>query len=252
MASKKREYNLISGIEEKEEKHKRIRKYLFQHFKKHPEKFFYEWDKSHIIIRNNLKWAFPKPILKISVILTFNISKKKTSSESLSISKKSIKNKTVDKPSIEEEKDIIYDIDETSIDMSNNMVVYNNTVKNIRILLDVVHSPTDQLKNYITKKNKNNNKKETKYYLLMSIHNHDIEKDISESDISEVFKSFNREKNKITYDQRLFNMLFFIIDSISNNDQKFTVYVRKNAFFNDNVKKNLLPISFDYLSKFYK
>ena len=86
----------------------------------------------------------------------------------------------------------------------------------------------------------------------MSIHNHDIEKDIAESDISEVFKSFNREKNKITYDQRLFNMLFFIIDSISNNDQKFTIYVRKNAFFNDNIKKNLLPISFDYLSKFYK
>src|SRR5690349_20456750 len=73
--SKKREYNVISGIEDREETNKRIRKYLYKQFKQQPEKLFLEWDKRKIIIENCQSWAFPEPTKKVAIFLNFTTPK---------------------------------------------------------------------------------------------------------------------------------------------------------------------------------
>jgi len=235
--SKKREYNVISGIEDREETNKRIRRYLYKQFKTHPEKLFLEWDKRKIIIENCHEWAFPEPIKKIAIFLNFTTPKVKTSDHVITAPKVT-------------EKTIYDDIDDTNLD---NDFIYCEGIKNVRILIDVVHSAQDHLKNYCSKKSKTNTKRDNRYYLLMTIHHHDLKSDLPDTPhISDIFKSFNREKIKTSYDQRLCNMLYFIVESISNYEKKYQICVRKDVFFNNHVKDHILPISYDYLSKFYQ
>lgn len=238
--TRKREYNVISGIEDPEESNKRIRKYLYKQFKDNPQKFFLEWDKRSIIIENSHQWAFPKPINKIAVFLSYTTSKPKTEKQKKALSKR---------PITHDEK-VIYE-DNSEIDLDNDFL-YCDGIKNVRILIDTVHSSKEQLKNYCYKKSKTNNKRDVRYYLLLTIHNPITSEDISDANISDVYKAFNREKIRTSFDQRLKNMLLFVVESISNDEMKYQICVRKNAFFNNNIKKNILPLSYEYLSKFYQ
>lgn len=235
--SKKREYNVISGIEDREETNKRIRKYLYKQFKQQPEKLFLEWDKRKIIIENCQSWAFPEPTKKVAIFLNFTTPKIKSAEHVV----------TKPKPS---EETMYEDIDDADLD---NDLIYCEGIKNVRILIDVVHSAQEHLKNYCSKKSKTNTKRDNRYYLLMTIHHYDLKTNLPDTPhISDIFKSFNREKIKTSFDQRLCNMLYYIVESIINNEKKYQICVRRDAFFNNHVKDTILPISYEYLSKFYQ
>lgn len=231
--SNKRDYNLISGLEEREIKNKRIRSYVNHYFKSNLQSFFLEWDKRQMMLENHRSWAYPKTIRKISVILNFNVSKKKIMSK-----KKTIPNT----------KDILID---KSDDVPSTDQIDFSKIKNARILIDEVHSPLEQLKNYQSKKTKSNQRKQNYYILLMSIHNHNIEKDIPEDDIHEINKSFNKDKNKISFDERLYNLLFYLIESIINKDNKYKICVKQKNFLQSQIVEKILPKSHKYITTIY-
>lgn len=237
-SSKKREYNIITGIEDPEESNKRIRTYVGKEFKHKPETFFLEWDKRRIIIENCEKWAFPEPVMKVGIFLNYTTSKPKNDIKS---------KKRASIPSCDNT--IYEDMDEIDL---NNDFLYCEGIKNVRILIDTIHSAHDQFKSYCLKKSKTNNKRDNRYYLLMSIHNHKSTQPLPDSHIADLLKAFNREKIRTSFDQRLRNLLEFVVNSIKNNEKKYQIAVRKDVFFNKNIKDTILPESYAYLAPAYE
>lgn len=201
---KKRIYDIVTGIENPDDSNKRIRRFLFDYFKKKPESFFLVWDKHDMLISKAEQWIKPERISKIAIFLQL-------------ISEKT-KDNTIDHHSFK----IIMEVNHSTLEVCNN---YN------------------QKKN--TKLNRNN-----KYILIMSFHNDDINKSISDHDISFIFKEFKQDKS-LSFDHRLLNVLIYLIDSIAiKKEKKFKIFIRDIFWHDKKIEESFLPLSHQYLLNF--
>lgn len=246
-ASRKRAHNLISGIEEKSKKEKRIKKYLFEKLENDPKKFFQEWNLNDMLIKDGHKWTYSEEIKKVCVFLTISYMKEKTAKSQKKQDVLTICKSIIERNEQEKKKHKLSDSDE--VGNLINKIFESPIAKTFTLSTEVVHSPIKRLKGLNEKRYKSN-RKETISFFLLSIHNHDIERSLSNESIDSILKHFNQQKTKVSNDVRLYNLLEMITSSIANEEELFALKVRK-IFFNPNIKKHILPISTEFLSKIH-
>ena len=122
------------------------------------------------------------------------------------------------------------------------------TTTDCKLFIETVHSASTRLK-ALREKKYNVHRNVTEYTLLMVITNSDVKKPLNDDAIQEIVHRFNREKNKITFDLRLFNILNYIIETTITSKGKsvYRLNICHDSFFNDNVQQ-FFPMSYRYLS----
>lgn len=130
--------------------------------------------------------------------------------------------------------------------------ITTKTSTDCRLFIETVHSATTRLK-ALREKKYNVHRNITEYTLLLIITNSDPKKPLSDESIQEITHRFNRERNKITFDMRLFNMLNFVIERKLKLKDKcpYLLNICDESFFNDTVKM-FFPMSFRYISLLQK
>jgi hypothetical protein len=121
-----------------------------------------------------------------------------------------------------------------------------------KLFIETVHSAATRLKS-LREKKYNVHRNVTEYSLLLVITHDDVKKSLDDESIQEVIHRFNRERNKITFDLRLFNMLNFVIEKkLELKDRcKYRLNICEESFFNDTVQ-TFFPMSFRYISLLQK
>lgn len=239
----KRDYNLISGIEESDKTEKRIKSYLYDKFKNDPKLFFLEWDMNDMLISDGHKWTISEEIKKVCVFLNISYIKDKHSKlrkkhDILTTCKAILKK-------YEEAKDKSEIPIEEKLNEMMDKIFELNAVKTCTLSLEIIHSPIKRLRGMNEKRYKSN-RKETISFFLMSIHNADISKSLPSEALDMIFKHFNQQKSKYTDDIRLLNVLTMVSLSIAKGEGVFSLNTR-NIFFNNNIKKYILPESYNFL-----
>jgi len=248
----KREYRLISGIEENEKPQKRIRKFLKKKFDDNPKSFFLEWNIYDMIVKEGHEWAYPKEIKKLALFLNISYVKEKETLSKKQSDFVAVCNKVVE--SFEEKKKLYKDIAkqdvfETKDEKINSKLEEIFSRKNEKICtlsLEVVHSPYQRLTGIMEKRYKSI-RKESNTFLLLSIHNNELDESLSSESIDLILKQFNLHKTKISDDLRLLNVLTTVCKSISEEEEIFSLKMRK-IFFHPQIRKHIIPESSNFVS----
>ncbi len=115
-----------------------------------------------------------------------------------------------------------------------------------KLFIEVTHSALMRLKTLRAKKY-SAHRTTNKYALLMIITNVDPTVTLDDDGIREIFKTFNRDKKNGSFDQRLSNLAYYIVENSLSDDKQYKLHVCRDSFFNDDVRR-FLPFTHHYLS----
>ena len=253
----KRDFNLISGIEENDDRRKRIRSYLAEHFKEDPKSFFLEWPVKDMIIQDGCKWRYPEIVTKLALFLDVTYIKKKKPPVKKPADFLATCIQVIEKNTKQQDNNVFdFDVDDSAVQTEDgvslklNKLFTKNSIKSVSLILEEIQSPYHFLTNMSYKKYKSN-KRNNKLFLLLSIHNHDISQSMSNESIDEIYKIFSKDKTKVSDDLRLFNVLLFVNRSNLKEENKYSLKIR-SIFLNRHVGEKVIPTSQKFISQISK